>query len=320
MSLESVDILSIGEPLLEFNADTDGALESAGSFGVGYGGDTSNFAVAARRAGARSGYLTRIGDDAFGNALVELWRREGVDTSGVVREAGGRTGIYFIARSPSGNAFTYYRADSPASRLTPADVPAELVAGARLLHVTGITQAISTSACDAAFHAMEVAREHDTLISYDPNHRAALWPTARSRAVVMSSIEQCDIALPNLEEGRLLTGLDDPRDVLAAFVSRGPRIVALKMGSDGVLVGDDGSVTRVPAHPAIAVDASGAGDTFDGFFVTRVLEGAAPADAARCAAVAAAHATRDHGAVRPIPYRADVDDALALAPATATPL
>ncbi|MFE0417903.1 sugar kinase [Streptomyces tendae] len=307
-----MDILAMGEPLLEFNArpEARGPVGAAESFTVGYGGDTSNFLVAARRSGARTGYLTRIGDDEFGGALVDLWQREGVDTRHVAREAGGRTGIYFISRSQGHSRFTYYRADSPATRLTPGDVPEDAVAEARLLHLTGITQAISTSACDAAFHAMGVARGSGTLISYDPNYRAALWPVERARAVMLRSLESCDIALPNLSEGRMLTGADEPEDVLDALVRRGPSIVVLKMGEDGALLSHRGETFRIAPHVVEAVDPSGAGDTFDGTFAARLLDGEKPPQAARHAAVAAALTTTGAGAVLPIPSRAALDAVL----------
>ncbi|MER5430181.1 sugar kinase [Streptomyces sp. NPDC002588] len=301
--LAPAEILAVGEPMLEFNADADGTLESAGSFAVGYGGDTSNFTVVVARSGGRAGYVTRIGDDAFGTALMRLWEREGVGTEHVTREPGGRTGIYFIARGPAGHGFTYYRAGSPASRLAPGDVPEQAVARARLLHVTGITQAISTAACDAAFHAMTVARAHGTLVTYDPNHRPALWSQERARAVILRSLQLCDIALPNIDEGRMLTGEESPEAVLRALCVQGPRVVVLKLGEEGVLVAEDGKVTRVLAHRVTAVDASGAGDTFDGAFAARLVEGASPVEAARYAAVAAALTTTGHGAVRPIPDR-----------------
>ncbi|MGW6456001.1 sugar kinase [Streptomyces sp. NPDC055078] len=308
-----MEILAVGEPLLEFHTRTATSprVQEADAFGVGYGGDTSNFAIASQRSGARTGYVTRIGDDDFGTALLRLWEREGVGTDHVVREAGGRTGIYFISRSESESRFTYYRAHSPASRLTPADIPADSVRRARLVHLTGITQAISTSACDATFHTMELARESGTLISYDPNLRPALWPAERARAVVMRSVELCDIALPNLEEGRLLTGADSPEDVLDAFVRRGPSIVVLKMGAQGALLAHGGAVTHIAPHPVDAVDATGAGDTFDGVFAARLLDGASAQEAARHAAVAAALTTTGPGAVTPIPHRDVVEAALA---------
>ncbi|GAA3963211.1 sugar kinase [Actinomadura viridis] len=305
------DILAVGEPMLEFNAAEDGPLHAAGSFTVGYGGDSSNFAVAAARSGASTGYVTRIGDDEFGTAFLRLWEREGVDAAHVVREPGGRTGVYFIGRGPEGSTFTYYRDGSPASRLAPADIPEEAVANARLLHLTGITQAISTSAADAAFHAMDLARRHGTLVTYDPNHRPALWPVERARAIVMRSVELSDIVLPNIEEGRLLTGAHAPEAVAEAFAARGPRTVVLKMGADGALLSHDGTITRIdPYRVERPVDPSGAGDTFDGAFAARLLEGAPPVEAARYAAVAAALTTTGHGAVRPIPSRAAVEQAM----------
>ncbi|MEO3868790.1 sugar kinase [Nonomuraea sp. B12E4] len=296
-------ILALGEALLEFNAAAEGSLADAAAFHLGFGGDTSNMVIAARRSGASAGYLTRVGDDAFGRALLRLWESEGVDVRHVTGEPGGSTGIYFVTRHGEGrHAFTYRRAGSPASRLSPGDVPEEAVAGARLLHLSGITQAISASACDAAFHAIDVARRSGTLVSYDPNYRPALWPPERARAVVLRTAELADVVLPNLEEGRLLTGLDEPREVLAAFARRGPSIVVLKMGADGVLLGTGGQVTHVPAHPVTAVDATGAGDTFDGAFAARLLDGDSPLQAAGYAVVAAALTTTGPGAVGPIPH------------------
>ncbi|WP_242892725.1 sugar kinase [Actinomadura litoris] len=308
-----MDILAVGEPLLEFNTRIDGArpIQDDDAFTVGYGGDTSNFAVAAARSGARAGYVTRVGDDDFGAALLRMWEREGVGTDHVVREAGGRTGIYFVSRTEAESRFVYYRADSPASRLAPQDIPVDAVSRARLVHLSGITQAISPSACDAGFHAMEVARRAGALVSYDPNLRPALWPAERARAVIMRAVELCDIALPNLTEGRALTGADDPREVLAAFVRRGPSIVVLKMGAEGALVAHEGTVTRIDPHPVRQVDPTGAGDTFDGAFAARLLDGAPVPEAARYAAVAAALTTTGPGAVTPIPRRGTVDAALA---------
>ncbi|MER5441426.1 sugar kinase [Streptomyces sp. NPDC002790] len=307
-----MDILALGEPLLEFNTSTDtpGPVDAGASFTVGHGGDTSNFCVAARRSGVDTGYVTRIGDDDFGGAFLRLWEREGIRTEHVIREPGGRTGIYFISRTPTESSFTYYRAQSPASRLTPADIPQEAIARARLLHLSGITQAISTSACDASFHAMRLARDNGTLVSYDPNIRPALWPAERARAVVWRSVELCDIALPNLAEGRLLTGLTAPDDIVAEFVRRGPSVVVLKMGEQGALLAHDGTVTRIPPHPVDPVDTTGAGDTFDGAFAARLLAGATATEAARYAAVAAALTTTGPGAVTPIPHRDTVESEL----------
>jgi 2-dehydro-3-deoxygluconokinase len=298
-----MDILAIGEPLLEFSAVGDQPLDAAGAFSVGFGGDTSNALISAARSGATAGYITRIGDDDFGTALTRLWHDEGVDTTHVVRETGGRTGVYFISRDPAHSSFTYYRAGSAASRLAPADVPEEAIGAAEILHVSGITQAISTSACDAAFHAMRVARQRSTIVSYDPNYRPALWPLDRARAAVTRAVEMCDVAMPNLEEGRLLTDLDEPAEILEWFAALGPRTVVLKMGAHGALLWHEGAVTRVPPHPVDPVDSTGAGDAFDGAFLARLVAGVSPREAAHYAGVAGALTTLGHGAVGPIPYR-----------------
>ena len=122
----SAAIIAIGEPMLEFNQVRDADGETR--YLPGFGGDTSNFAVAAARQGASVAYFTRLGADAFGDAFVDLWREEGIDTSLIVRDADSPTGIVFVTHSQAGHAFIYYRKDSAASRMV-ADVPAEAVAG-----------------------------------------------------------------------------------------------------------------------------------------------------------------------------------------------
>lgn len=304
------DVVALGEPLVEFSAESDGALESTAGFAIGFGGDTSNMAVAASRSGASTAYLTKVGDDAFGTLLTDMWEREGIDTTGVIREPGAETGLYFITRhAEEGHRFTYRRARSAASRLTPADVTRTSIARARLLHVSGITQAVSSSACDTAFHAMRIARETGTLVSFDPNYRPALWPLERARATILRSAELSDIFLPNLGEGRLISGEEHPEAVADFFARRGPAVVALKMGEDGVLLWEGGRLTHIPAHRVQAVDATGAGDTFDGAFAARLLAGDSVRDAARYAVVAAALTTTGHGAIGPIPLRSTVEQA-----------
>ncbi|HVI88490.1 MAG TPA: sugar kinase, partial [Dongiaceae bacterium] len=178
----SPEIICLGEPMVEFtrSAAAGAAADDTRLYQQGFGGDTSNTAIAAARQGASVGYITAIGRDDFGTALLELWHSEGVDASQVQRSATAKTGIYFITPHPSGRSFTYFREGSAASRMTPADMPADYIAGARLLHVSAISQAISASACDAVFRAIEIARSHQVLVSYDSNLRLNLWPLDRA--------------------------------------------------------------------------------------------------------------------------------------------
>ena len=103
------DILCLGEPLVEFNRRPDGLWLG------GHGGDSSNCAVAAARQGASVGYLSRVGDDPFGHDLLDLWRAEGVDTTGVRVDPQAPTGVYFVTHGPEGHVFTYRRAGSAAT-------------------------------------------------------------------------------------------------------------------------------------------------------------------------------------------------------------
>ena len=300
------DLIAFGEALFELNRPLDAA-----AYLPGFGGDTSNAAIAAARAGVSTGYFTAVGDDGFGRALIELWRAEGVDASRVIVNGGAHTGIYFVTHGPDGHEFSYLRAGSAASRMTEADVPADYIGAARLLHVSGISQAISSSAADAVFAAIDVARRADTLVSYDTNLRLKLWPLQRARAVIHEAMRSVDIALPGLDDARQLTGLDEPDAIVDFYLGLGAAVVALTLGKAGALVATSARRERIASIEVEAVDATGAGDAFDGAFLAEYLRGGDPFAAARFATVAAALSTRGYGAVPPLPTRAQTLAALA---------
>ncbi|MGE3927851.1 MAG: sugar kinase, partial [Lautropia sp.] len=287
------DLVCLGEPMLEFNCQADGR------YLPGHGGDTSNCAIAAARQGASVGYLTRLGQDAFGDSFIRLWRDERVDASRVERDAEAPTAIYFVDHDAGGHRFSYRRAGSAASRMSPQWLPQDYVAGARVLHVSGISQAISGSACDTVFRAIEVARGAGRLVSYDTNLRLKLWPLARARAITHEAMRAVDIALPGLDDAIHLTGRDDPDEIVDFYLRLGPNIVALTLGRAGTLVATPDRRERVPVRPVDAVDATAAGDTFDGAFLAEQLRGADPFAAARQANAAAALSTLGYGAVAP---------------------
>lgn len=289
------DILCLGEPLLEFNQQPDG------NYLPGHGGDTSNVAVAAARLGASVGYVTHVGEDSFGDSFLDLWAAEGVDTSTVRRVPDAHTGIYFVTHGAGGHEFSYFRAGSAASRMRPGDLPVEALESAKVLHVSGISQAISESAADAVFEAIRVVGQAGGQVSYDTNLRLKLWPLERARAVTHAAMAKCDIALPGLEDAVQLTGLEDPADIARFYLDLGPSVVALTLGSGGTLVATGEEQRVVPVRGVEAVDATAAGDTFDGAFLSRLVGGETPFEAARYANAAAALATLGYGAVAPMP-------------------
>lgn len=302
-----LDIIAIGEPMIEFN-QTGGA--NSVQYLQGFGGDTSNFIIAAARQGARTGYLTALGDDAYGRMFLDLWRADGVDATAVKIDRAAPTAIYFVTHGASGHAFHFYRTGSAASRLGPADIDRNYVTRARVVHISGISLAISASACDACYVAVEAARAAGRMVSFDTNLRLKLWPKDRARAVITDMMSYCDISLPSYDDVALLTGIDDADALVDFALGRGARIVALKLGERGALVANAKERHRIAPFPVAAVDATGAGDTFGGAFVARLIAGDDLAAAGRYAAAAAAISTTGYGAVAPIPYAHEVTKAL----------
>jgi 2-dehydro-3-deoxygluconokinase len=299
------ELLCMGEPMLELNQLPSGP-DGRVLYLEGHGGDTSNAAICAARQGASVGYVTAIGQDRPGDSLSRLWAAEGVDTSTVIRNPEAPTALYVVTHDERGHAFTFYRSNSAASRYRAADVPEAAIRSARILHVSGISQAISTSACDAVFHAISVAKAAGVKLSYDTNLRLALWPRARAAAVIHAAIAEADIALPSLDDARVLTGLEAPEAIADFYLRLGCPLVLLKQGKDGVLVATPERRDVIMPRRVQAVDATGAGDAFAGAFLARTLAGDAPLAAARYANACAALSTTGYGAVAPLPRPAAV--------------
>lgn len=300
---QTFDLLCIGEPLGEFNA-TRGA---DGSFRFGHGGDTSNCAIAAARQGARVGYVGALGDDQAARSFRELWAREKVDDTHVSTHRSAPTGLYFVDHGPQGHVFSYARTGSAASLYGPQDLPREALAATRVVQASGISQAISTSACDAVFEAFSIAREAGSLTAYDTNLRLKLWPLARARAIIQATCAIADIVLPGLDDARLLTGLDDPDAIADIYLRLGAKVVALTLGAEGSLVATPRGRRRFVPIAVDAIDATGAGDCYDGAFLIEYIRTGDAFAAGAYANVAAALSTEGYGAVAPVPDRARVE-------------
>ncbi len=292
---QKLDLLCLGEPMVEFNA------QKYGRWVYGFGGDVSNVAISAARQSAKVGIFTRIGVDSFGDDLMELWTREGIETGYVERDNEAPTGVYFVRHGADGHSFEYRRAGSAASLMAAHTVSRRTISSARCLHYSGISQAISATALTACETSVDVARECGCLVSYDPNLRLGLWSLERAREVINRSAARCDFFLPGLDDARLLTGLKTPEDVVSYYLDLGAGLVALTLGPEGALLGDSSGLVTIPARQTEAVDASGAGDCFDGSFLARLLAGDTAEAAAHYAVTAASISVEGYGAIAPIP-------------------
>jgi len=295
--MSAVNIVSIGEPMVEFNQTKPGDPHYLQAFG----GDSSNMTLAAARSGARTAYVTRLGDDEFGRMFLGLWQAEGIDASGVGIDPQAHTGVYWVSHGPQGHVFSYLRAGSAASRMTPADLPRDMIRAAKFVHASGISMAISASAADTVLAAFEAARSAGAKVSFDSNLRLKLWPIARARAMIGAAAGLADYFFPSIEDARALSGLESPDANIDWAHRLGARTVFLKLGPEGVIVSDGAKRERIAGRNVDAVDATGAGDCFCGATLARLCAGDAAFEAARYANAAAALATTGFGAVAPLP-------------------
>ena len=206
-------LISIGEPLIEFNRPKEG---DGRTWLQGFGGDSQNVAIAAVRQGASAGYVTSLGQDWMGDAFLDLWQSEGLDASQVSRHPTAPTGVSFVTHGPAGHKFDYLRKNSAASLMTPESVPTDYIAGARYFHLSAIGQAISDSARRACDAAVSTARAAGVKVSYDTNLRLRLWDLDVARATIDATVARCDVLLPSLDDSQQLTGLKQP-DAIADY-------------------------------------------------------------------------------------------------------
>ena len=295
------DILSLGEPMWEMNA----IPAEPGKYRLGFGGDTANFCVAAARQGARVGYITRVGNDPFGEQLRELWKREGIDCSQVRVDDYASTGGYFVHHSDKGHSFSYARTGSAASRLTPDDIDLDAVADAQFVHSSGITQAISASARAAALAMFQHARDRGVTTAFDSNLRIRLTTLSEAREALAEILPLTDYFFPSFEDASALSGSTDHDTIMKWAHSLGATVVLLKLGIDGVKIsqGEGADVMQMASFPVDTVDATGAGDCFAGATIARMAMGDLMFDAVRYANAAAALTTTAYGAITAIPSR-----------------
>jgi 2-dehydro-3-deoxygluconokinase len=292
------DVVALGEPLYELNQQDDGR------FLAGFGGDTSNVAIAAARLGARTAYVSRLGGDLFGEAISALWREEGVDQGAVIIDTGAPTGLYFVTHSEKGHEFTYRRKGSAASLMTAAEVPEKLIAEARFLHISGISQAVIKEPVD---HSTDVAAKAGTKISFDTNFRKKLWSAEMAWNATRQIAPAVHVLKTSIEDCEQLFGGTNPEAIAEVFLKLGVPNALITLGSEGVHAATVEGHTRIPGFKVSAIDATGAGDAFTGALLAELCRGKSLTEAVTFANAAAALSTQGYGAIAPLPRRADVE-------------
>jgi sugar/nucleoside kinase (ribokinase family) len=267
----------------------DGPLELGRTLTLRVAGAESNFAIALSRLGVEVAWVSRVGDDRFGELVRETLSAEGVDLRWVRTTAGLPTGAFFKWRDGGRSHNAYYRRGSAASTMTPADVPDEGLDGVELVHLTGITTALGEGPRALVVDLARRARERGALVTFDPNFRPALWSSPADAAAAQAEVlPHVDWYLCGLDEGRTLF---ETADVAAAARAAGAR---------------DAHV-RTPERPDVeVVDEVGAGDAFAAGFALGLLEGRSREDCVRLGNVVAVGALRGTGDWETLPRREEL--------------
>lgn len=300
----SPQVVTLGETMVLFLAEQAGPLREAVTFRRHIAGAESNVAIGLCRLGHTARWISRVGDDELGRAILFRLRGEGVDVSRVVADAGAPTGLMIRERREIGPIeVAYYRRGSAASRLSPADLDEGAIRGAQVLHLTGITPALSRSCRDTAFAAAEIARGAGVQVVLDPNVRLKLWSKEDARATLRDLASRADIVLPGTDEATLLTGDQDPEVAARALMALGPWLVVVKNGAEGCFAASHLGVTRAAAIPLPrVVDPVGAGDAFAAGFISGHLRTMPLADTLRLANRCGALATTVPGDLEALPF------------------
>ena len=315
------EILAFGEAMTMFVADSVGELSDVEHFQRRIAGADTNVAIGLARLGFHVGWLSRVGDDSFGRYIRRTLEHEGLDCRHLHSSADHATGLVFKERADAGAdpRVEYFRRNSAAGQLAPADAAGVAFDAARHLHATGIPPVVSASCRDLSWHMLERARAAGVSISFDPNLRPGLWASETEMCETLNAMAaRADWVLPGLSEGRRLTGLDTPHDIAGFYLDRGAQAVIIKLGPEGSYyrgkLGDDGfgddrlgdketSFTVAGFPVTEVVDTVGAGDGFAVGVISALLDGLSPRQALRRGNLIGAQAVQVRGDMEGLPSR-----------------
>ncbi|GEL77727.1 sugar kinase [Tenuibacillus multivorans] len=261
--MNQIDVFTLGETMVLFQPDQMSPLDSVHYFPKKIGGAESNVAIGLSRLGHSVGWFSKLGEDPFGSYIYKTIRGEGVDVSTCRFTSKAPTGLLFKEQlSPEDMNVYYYRNGSAASMMAPSELDETYLSRAKILHVTGITPALSETCFETVMKAIEIAEQHDMTIVFDPNLRLKLWSEERAKDVLNEIASHAHIMLPGLDEAQFMTGKESVEEV-AESLSDGDKTVIVKLGPKGAYIHSGNEAYYVDGFPVErVVDPVGAGDGF----------------------------------------------------------
>lgn len=291
-------VTSLGETMMRLSVPPGQRFADARSFDVNAGGAESNVCVALANLGHACGWVSRLPDNPAGQLVLRRARAAGVDTSAVVLAAGERLGVYFVELSgpPRGIRTTYDRANSAMSNMRPDEVDWDYLLNTEVLHLTGITPALSESCAELVAEAVRRAKASGVKVSFDVNHRTLLWPNDKAAATLRPLIAQADLLICAKRDARALFGCHgETEDILQQLgeLSSASWII-VTLGDEGLAAKAGEKIVFEPAKKVQIVDRVGAGDALAAGILDGYLEGSLE-EALRRGVTLAALALSQHG-------------------------
>jgi 2-dehydro-3-deoxygluconokinase len=259
------EILTLGEPMALFLANQEGALDQIENFTKLVAGAEVNFAIGMARLGHNVAYITKLGQDPFGTYINKFLLQNNIDTRYVTFDTGHFTGFQMKSKVQLGDPEVFYfRRHSAASHLQPEDISEISWEAVKHLHVTGIPPALSLNCRDVIYELTAIAREKGICISFDTNLRPQLWKSKKEMVSVINDLAfRSDIVLPGINEGKILTGSDDPNAIADFYLNAGVSTAIIKLGEKGAFVKTQDTSFLVDGFKVKkVVDTVGAGDGF----------------------------------------------------------
>ncbi|WP_144839439.1 sugar kinase [Leclercia adecarboxylata] len=274
----ALDVITIGEAMAMFVATNTGELSAVDQFMKRVAGAELNVATGLARLGLKVGWVSRVGNDSFGQFVLDTLKKEGIETAGVTLDGRYPTGFQLKSKVTDGTdpIVEYFRKGSAASHLSVEDFNPVWFTAARHLHLSGVAAALSPSSYALLDHAAGAMKAAGKTISFDPNLRPVLWKSEAEMVEKLNHLAfQADWVLPGVKEGQILTGEKTPEGIADFYLNRGVKAVILKTGADGAwfktVDGEQGAVAAVKVENV--VDTVGAGDGFAVGVVSALLEG-----------------------------------------------
>lgn len=274
------EVVTIGEPLVLFAAsddfEIDKELSDVNKFQKFLAGAEVNVCVGLSRLGHTTQYITKIGEDPFGTFIMNSLSKENIGTSYIGSTSEFFTGFQLKSKVSCGDPkIFYFRKNSAASHFDVSDLDNVDFKGVKYVHLSGIFPALSNSSRKAFYMLINKAKENGAGTVFDPNLRPQLWKSKEEMISTINDIAfKCDIVMPGLGEGQLLTGFDKAEDIADFYLKSGVKLVIVKQGAEGALVKSKEDAYVVPGYRVEKiVDTVGAGDGFAAGVISGLLEG-----------------------------------------------